>query len=87
MSIACTGMTLSSDARMNRIPPKRTPQHRCAGAFSLKVNCRGQMHQVVIPLPELPDPVDTRIPRRLQRDPVSDHLGAGQQQRNMSVYQ
>ena len=41
---------------------------------------------MVVPLPELPGPVDTRTPHRIQRDPVSDHLGARPQQREMPAY-
>ena len=48
---ACAGVILSSDARMEQdTPQKSMPQHHCAGAYFLQFDCRGQMHQVVIPL-------------------------------------
>ena len=54
------------------IPPffnlskRKRPSIKNAGAYFLPFNCRGQLQQMVIPLPELPDPVDTRIPRQSQ---------------------
>ena len=56
------------DVRMNRIPypQKERPNIKNAGAYSLQFDCRDQLLQVVIPLPELPGPVDTRIPPRIR---------------------
>jgi len=43
---------------------------------------RFKLYQVVIQLPELPHPVDTRTPRQIRWDHVSGHHGADRQQRD-----